>query len=166
MYILSLWQPWASLVACGAKRIETRSWSPPSGGMLDPGPLLIHATKRWDAPSRRLCFQDPFRSALFGSARPDPKALPLGRVLALVYLHGWRPTSDASGAALPWARDLGEPERSFGGYGPGRFGWFLGEAQPLPEPILWPGRRRLQEAPAGLVQMVAGQLGTPREVPA
>lgn len=38
---LSLWQPWASLVALGAKTIETRSWSTKYRG-----PLLIHAARR------------------------------------------------------------------------------------------------------------------------
>ncbi len=35
---LTLWQPWASLIAIGAKTIETRSWS-----TAYRGPLLIHA---------------------------------------------------------------------------------------------------------------------------
>jgi hypothetical protein len=41
---LSLWQPWASLVALGHKRIETRSWS-----TRYRGPLVIHASKRCEA---------------------------------------------------------------------------------------------------------------------
>lgn len=40
MKALSLWQPWASLVAIGAKTIETRSWSTSYRG-----PLAIHAAK-------------------------------------------------------------------------------------------------------------------------
>jgi hypothetical protein len=40
--VLTLWQPWASLVALGVKSIETRSWSTQYRG-----PLAIHAsTKR------------------------------------------------------------------------------------------------------------------------
>jgi hypothetical protein len=38
---LTLWQPWASLVALGFKRIETRGWS--TGYR---GPLVIHAAAR------------------------------------------------------------------------------------------------------------------------
>ena len=41
MKALTLWQPWASLIAVGAKTIETRSWS-----TAYRGPLLIHAAKR------------------------------------------------------------------------------------------------------------------------
>lgn len=45
MRALSLWQPWASLIALGVKTIETRGWSTKYRG-----PLLIHAAKR--APDR------------------------------------------------------------------------------------------------------------------
>jgi hypothetical protein len=38
---LSLWQPWASLIAVGAKTIETRGWS-----TTYRGPLLIHAARK------------------------------------------------------------------------------------------------------------------------
>lgn len=38
MKALTLWQPWASLVALGIKTIETRSW-----GTRYRGPLVIHA---------------------------------------------------------------------------------------------------------------------------
>ena len=41
MKALTLWQPWASLVALGVKTIETRSWS-----TTYRGPLAIHAAKR------------------------------------------------------------------------------------------------------------------------
>jgi len=41
MRAITLWQPWASLMALGYKKIETRSWSTKYRG-----PLLIHAAKR------------------------------------------------------------------------------------------------------------------------
>jgi activating signal cointegrator 1 len=39
--VLTLWQPWASLVALGVKTIETRSWSTKYRG-----PIAIHAAAR------------------------------------------------------------------------------------------------------------------------
>ncbi|NLE60710.1 MAG: ASCH domain-containing protein, partial [Planctomycetes bacterium] len=42
MKALSLWEPWASLMRCGAKTIETRSWYTSYRG-----PLLICGAKRW-----------------------------------------------------------------------------------------------------------------------
>lgn len=43
MKVISLLQPWASLVILGHKKIETRSWNTKYRG-----DLLIHASKRWD----------------------------------------------------------------------------------------------------------------------
>ena len=40
MKVLSLWQPWATLMAIGAKKIETRHWY-----TRYRGPLVIHAAK-------------------------------------------------------------------------------------------------------------------------
>lgn len=45
MKMLTLHQPWASLIACGVKTIETRSWSTDYRG-----PLAIHAGKAWPVP--------------------------------------------------------------------------------------------------------------------
>jgi hypothetical protein len=39
---ITLQQPWASLIALGAKSVETRSWS-----TAYRGPLAIHAGKKW-----------------------------------------------------------------------------------------------------------------------
>lgn len=41
MKVLTLWQPWADLIAIGAKTIETRGWS-----TNHRGPIAIHAAKR------------------------------------------------------------------------------------------------------------------------
>ena len=41
MKALTIWQPWASLIACGAKRYETRSWATKYRG-----PIAIHAAMK------------------------------------------------------------------------------------------------------------------------
>lgn len=46
MKAISLWQPWASLIACGAKPYETRSWAPPRD--LIGTTIAIHAAKKID----------------------------------------------------------------------------------------------------------------------
>lgn len=60
MKALSLWQPWATLMAYGLKRVETRSWA-----IRHRGPLLIHAAKKW-TPDLGEIAADPlfFRPAL------------------------------------------------------------------------------------------------------
>ena len=43
MKTISLWQPYASLIAAGEKTIETRGWAPPKGVMGQR--IAIHAAK-------------------------------------------------------------------------------------------------------------------------
>ena len=45
MYALTLWEPWATLLAKGIKEIETRSWHPHRNMKL-PQTILIHAASR------------------------------------------------------------------------------------------------------------------------
>lgn len=47
MKAITLTQPWASLVACGAKKIETRSWRTHHRGWI-----AIHAAKGWTGEDR------------------------------------------------------------------------------------------------------------------
>src|SRR6266567_3747703 len=56
---LTLTQPFATLVAGGAKHLETRSWSTSYRG-----PLAIHAAKGFPADAEALCEVSPFREAL------------------------------------------------------------------------------------------------------
>ena len=49
MKSLSLWQPWASLVALGIKTIETRSWE-----TRYRGEIAIHAAKQWTAEQKQI----------------------------------------------------------------------------------------------------------------
>src|ERR1700694_167443 len=50
MKAISLWQPWASLIACGAKPYETRHWAPPRE--LIGQRIAIHAAKKVDRDAR------------------------------------------------------------------------------------------------------------------
>src|SRR6202030_3531482 len=88
MKTLTLTQPWATLVALGAKRIETRSWRTSYRG-----PLAIHAAKRMPKAAISLCWDTPFRAALEaggygpgGGTATNPFGLPLGAVIAVTVL--------------------------------------------------------------------------------
>lgn len=52
MKAISLWQPWASLIACGAKPFETRSWAPPRE--LIGQTIAIHAAKKVDKDAAQM----------------------------------------------------------------------------------------------------------------
>jgi hypothetical protein len=64
MKALSLWQPWATLIALKKKQIETRSWR-----TTYRGPLAIHAAKSYPQEARDLCSTEPFYSVLMAYAK-------------------------------------------------------------------------------------------------
>lgn len=134
MKALTLHQPWATLVAIGAKRIETRSW-----GTAYRGALAIHAGKSTEFLS--LCGQEPYRSILLAHFGPEwyPNDLPLGAVVCAVELVAVEQMTPELIAAVA------EPERSFGLYEPGRFAWRLRTIRPLTEPIPARGYQMLWE---------------------
>lgn len=136
---LSLWQPWASLITVGAKKIETRSW-----GTAYRGWIAIHAAKTWDSQLADLCLEEPFRTALWGIPctlePPNPADLPRGAVVGLGRLHRCLPVNREYTPAIPKADTS---EYRFGDYSPGRFMWIFDEVWRLRQPVLLRGRQGL-----------------------
>lgn len=133
MKALSVQQPWASLIGCGAKRYETRSWATSYRG-----PLAIHASAGFPRRARALLDDAACARALARvlapSGSPSAAALPLGCVIAIAMLADCVPT-------VPLADGLQPEERAFGDYAPGRWAWRLEGVCLLPEPV--PARGRL-----------------------
>ena len=141
MKALSLYQPWATLIALGAKKIETRSWKTHYRG-----PLAIHATKKFPDDAVAQCFMEPFRSILTKHGYIDQKRLwfqdVMGCIVAtcnLVSIESVDAIADAGpgvyrcGVKLTWP--IPEPERSFGNYSRGRYMWLLDDVKPVDPPI-------------------------------
>ncbi len=120
--VLSLKEPWASLIAFGPKRIETRSWR-----TRYRGPLYIHASAA--RPSR----SDPHireLSELLPGREPA-----CGLILCRCLLTGCVPMDEG------FLSSMTDPtERLCGEYAPGRFAWLLGDVQVLSEPVPAKGR--------------------------
>lgn len=134
MNVITLTEPWASLVVGGEKRWETRSWSTKYRGLI-----AIHAAKGFPRWARDLCLQEPFRSALGrmgygGLALADPaKAFPLGHIIGSAVIEDVLKTE----AALTRYVIEGTNEEQFGDYSFGRFAWKFGPivdrlADPIP----------------------------------
>ncbi len=145
MKAVSLWQPWASLVAIGVKRIETRSW--PTSYR---GPLAIHATKRWTRDVRRLCLTSHFAKALEegglkAAGRASELCLPLGMIVAVCELAHC--VEIPAGCKVEWRQGEFLPpegmEFHFGNYTPGRFAWILESVRRLDKPIATAGFQRM-----------------------
>lgn len=131
MKAISLTQPWATLVAVGAKCIETRSWQTSYHGKI-----MIHAARSFPAWAIRLCLDEPFLSVLVWAGYRSPDELPRGFIIASAELVRIERITPAN---LP-----AEPELSFGDYTPGRFAWYLEDVKPV-SPIAAKGALGLWE---------------------
>ena len=153
MKAISLWQPWASLMAIGEKVVETRSWP-----TLHRGPLVICSTKSWNrdvlaqlhaAHLKPICDDDSdWRRIL---AALDLRGiglrdLPLGQALCVVHLADCQRVERIE--PQPWVT---EDELAFGDYTPGRFGWITERLRPL-NPFPVQGKRGLWDIPDEAVQ--------------
>ncbi len=139
MKCISLWQPYATLMVLGAKRVETRSW-----GTSHRGTLLIHATAKFSTDLVELCHEEPFKTYLRAIGIMRWQDLPQGQVLGHVQLIDCKPiVVDGS----EWREDNflipAEPERSFGKYEPGRFAWLTEKPTAFRAPIPYKARQRI-----------------------
>lgn len=159
MKALTLWQPWATLVAIGAKRIETRSWKTSYRGRL-----AIHAAKKFRFEDKGMLIWEPWFSALlpdgytekgigmFGgeSLQLHVEKFPLGCVIATCDLVSVRLIEQPKGNHYGFAQEgkswyLTDQEQAFGDFTPGRYAWLLDNIVMLPEPIPAKGFQLLWE---------------------
>lgn len=136
MKVITLYEPYAMLVAIEAKKIETRSWATKYRGRL-----AIHAGKNWPSWAKLLLMREPFRSVLFPMGLHYPEALPLGAIVAICDLKGCWPIDDQGHGPIL----ISEQEKAFGDYTPGRFMWMLGNGKRVDPPIPARGKQGLWE---------------------
>jgi activating signal cointegrator 1 len=117
MKCLTLTQPWATLVAIGAKKIETRSW--PTNYR---GPLAIHAAKGFPKWARE--FASDLEHIIYKTG--ETPSWPTGVVLA---------TCELVHCAIAEYIDVDPIEREYGDYSADRWAWMLEDVQRLDKPI-------------------------------
>ena len=157
--VFSLWQPWATLCVAPdphndghpPKKWETRQWRPREEQL--PIEVVIHATKRWARENVEAAMHPAFHRALWRCGfltapateirskrhafRPtDLKPLPLGAIIGVATIVAVLRTGDL-------ALVIGEEERTFGNYGPGRYAIKLANVIQLAEPIPFMGRQEV-----------------------
>lgn len=113
MKALTLIQPWATLIALGEKRIETRSWRTNYRGTI-----AIHAGKKIDNPSM---FDPLYISVLKKHGITIP---PTGQIIAICNLIDVLPTEKIRS-------QLQEKEVYFGNYSDNRFAWILDDVKTI-----------------------------------
>lgn len=154
MNTVTLWQPYAGLIAAGAKTIETRSWAPHEAAHMKP--LYIHAAASAPAITRGV-----IDTVSWMWARSRPR----GAIVARCLLTGWAqvkrltgpghpgvyPIAEiciASAMTSPQARahefDIGRIQTDgYGDYTPGRWLWMLDDIEKIVPPIPAKGRQRI-----------------------
>lgn len=135
MKAISLWQPWASAIALGYKRHETRSWP-----TRHRGPIAIHAAKRWTRDERDWCRH--FAAQLGDMRLLDP---PRGAIVAVARLVAATKMEDV-------VASLSRQEVALGNYAPGRHAWRLEDIRNLTTPIPFTGRQGIFEIPDELLE--------------
>jgi activating signal cointegrator 1 len=139
MKVLSIMQPWASLIVMGAKKIEIRSQRTPHRG-----PLLIHANVT-DRYSKQLCSLPAYNK--FIRHWTD---LPYGSIIGKVNLHTCEPADDIKHLIyqkqqIIFGQYIENPlqELDFGHFAPGKYGWVFSDAQQFRQPIETKGKMRM-----------------------
>lgn len=156
MKALTLTQPWATLVAIGAKKIETRSWP-----TTYRGPIAIHAAKGFPDYARVCCHDVPFGGVLSAAGYRDEEELPRGVIVAVATLAECWDFDEESAERIRGARDLWpEHEVDFGDFTPGRYGFRLDDVLRLATPVPARGMLNLWDLPADVALAVANQLTT------
>jgi hypothetical protein len=133
---LTLWQPHATLMAIGAKKIETRSWDLPA--RVAGAWVAIHAASFKSVPISvlRSVLADPAITTVLRSYAIDPAKLPYGAIVAVAHLTRALPTTSLVGKVSPQEAILGD-------YSAGRFGWMTADVIPLLDPVLCKGAQGL-----------------------
>lgn len=118
MKVLTLIQPWATLVILGEKKIETRSWKTHYRGEI-----AIHAGKKVD----KSVFEEPYYKDIFKKYNLTPDNIIRSSIIGTCSIIDVKRTEELVGI-------ISERERAFGNYCPDRFGWILDDIKPI-EPI-------------------------------
>jgi activating signal cointegrator 1 len=146
MKAITIYQPWAQLIAVGAKTFETRSWA-----TKHRGPIAIHAGARLTTKQIFKVMEPPALTLAWlalKSAVPEGSVfdgLPRGAVVAVGDLvdvwevsasgEDWADMAKANEPAFG-KRIRNEPnEIAFGDWTPGRYAWELRNVRPLAEPV-------------------------------
>lgn len=167
MKVLTLHQPWASLIALGVKTIVTPSWSTKYRG-----PLAIHASARvpgfgllgdigewWHGKSAYV----EGEWVMCRENREGDIPLPLGAIVATCTLVDVVPICQRNGnfvqespaeitcwpsGKLTYWRANAHPldvthERPYGDFTPGRYAWLLADIKPVDPPVPFKGGQGL-----------------------
>lgn len=133
MRVISLWQPYASLIMARRKKFETRHWAFPEH--LTGETIAIHAAAKAIPKDGYGSWVDEICANTFGSDYRT--TLPRGAILGTVKLvECWR-TQDA----MVGGERVHGMEYAVGNWEPGRYAWELGEINKFDTPVPAKGKQ-------------------------
>jgi hypothetical protein len=130
MQAISLWQPYASLIAAKVKRFETRSWRPP--GRLVGQRIAIHAAARRPTAAELDALGGIVGDVLGGYWH---RRIPYGAVVCTTVIAGCYQVTHWNGDR-PALSAIGEiQDDGFGDYTTGRYCWELTDIAVYDPPV-------------------------------
>lgn len=140
MKAISLWQPWASAVADGSKRNETRHW--PTNYR---GDLVICSAKR---------SLDTIGLAVAREHNIPLTAMKFGYALCIVEVFDCLQTD----VIAYFRKPIAKAELELGDYTPGRFVWLTRNLRKLRTPVPVIGRQGFWNLPDDVVERITANL--------
>lgn len=157
MKALTILQPFAELICCGAKRNETRHWQ-----VSYRGTIAVHTGKKMYPDALALMMREPFAKHL-----PNDQLIPLGCFVAVAELYDIQ-TAEEYAAEVKlrlshpaWdgqKRKLIRDELEIGDYSSGRFVWRLRNVRRLKAPVMASGMQGLWTPTKEQQQQIEQQL--------
>ena len=128
MKCVSIWNPYALLIAHGHKTIETRGWPAPKSLI---GQRIGIASTKTIRPEQKATLDDPAFMTFYGPTGLPSKieSMPNGCLVATAILR----SSDLIEAED--LEDITEEEKMFGWFSVGRYAWRLRYVERLPAPL-------------------------------
>lgn len=148
MKIITVWQPWASLIAIGLKPFEFRSWAPPAS--IIGQRIGIHAAARKVRPAEiggiiEQVQIEPWAVCLHEGVLPwleevlrHPESLPLSAIVCTAEL--WT-LENGLDVARRWGADSALDGPDDGAGGGANYAWPMRNVRPLLPPVEAKGRQ-------------------------
>ena len=142
MSAVSLTQPWASAVAEGHKRYETRTWAITAVRL---GTIALHATAR---PDKEFC--DSVRP-MFG----DDYTFPTSAIIGLIHVTECHKTNSLK---MPMTLEERVKEYGLGDFSEGRYAWEISRVLRFDDPIRTGGALSLWRVPDDVEEQLVHRL--------
>lgn len=137
MKVISIWQPFASLLISGNKVFETRTWPAPASAI---GQTIGIASTKGIKPAQRAYFEDErFVDFYAATGLPPLEELPCGYLLGTALLESSEVMTEE------FLEEVSVIEQAFGYFELGNHAWRMVDRRPLEHPIPIRGAQGLYE---------------------